>query len=190
MAVSAVAAQILVFVGGRIAQPNFVVGLRTRREVHRQLIGQRLHFRMHRIVVVRRRAAHHIPFHVAASGQRRKLDFVDPSNRFLQVALRHAMQLQSLPARDPQRSISQLVAHRQLAKQLIGRHFSARYRRADHENVLPEALAPFLFHPLLTIILLIRSVKLQQRGVVFVKLVRRLVQLLARWCRAGSCFSV
>ena len=121
MTVRAAAAQILFFVVRRIAQPNFVVRLGVRVEACDQLVSQRLHFRMHRIVVVRRRAAHHISLHVAAGRQSRKFDFVDPPNCFVQVALRYAVQLQSLPTGDPQRAVSQFVAQIQLAKQLVAR---------------------------------------------------------------------
>ena len=69
---------------------------------------------------MRCRTAHYIAFHIAAGSQCGEFNFVDPPNGFVQIALEHAMQLQALAAREPQRAIAQLVAHIEFAKKLIG----------------------------------------------------------------------
>ena len=86
-----------------------------------QLIRQLLHFGMHRIVIVRCRAAHYVALHIAAGRQGRELDFIDPPNRFMQVTFQHAVQLQSLPTGNPQRAAAKFIAQIEFAQQLIGR---------------------------------------------------------------------
>ena len=143
-----------------------------------QPIGQILHLGVDRIVVVRRGAAHHVAVDVAASAGRGKFDFVDSADGLLQISLRHAVQLQSLAAGDSQRACRQLIAQIEFRQQLVGRQFSARNFRPDHENVLPGAFATFFVNSLFAIVLLIGAVKLQQGRVVFVELVAALAQLV------------
>ena len=83
----------------------------------------------------RRGAAHDVPLDVAAGGQRRKLHFVDTMDRVLPLILHHAVQLQTLAARDPQRRIAHLVAQVELGQKLIAGQLSAGNFRADHERV-------------------------------------------------------
>jgi len=52
--------------------------------------------------MMRRGAAHHVALNVAAGGQRRELDGVDPPNGGLQIVLQDAVELQPLAAGNPQ----------------------------------------------------------------------------------------
>ena len=73
----------------------------------------------------------------------------------LQIALEHPVQLQPLPARDPQRGISHFVAEIQLGQQLVAGEPAAGDLGADHEHEGLLRLAPVGLGPRVPIVLLI-----------------------------------
>ena len=81
------AADKMVLAGVGIAKPDFVVGAGSRGDVPQQFNRQPMHFFMHRVVVVRRRAAGDVALDVAAGGQRGELHFIDPLDHLLQIRL-------------------------------------------------------------------------------------------------------
>jgi len=90
-----------------------VIGFRPRRKVGSDLIGQGLRLPID-VLLVRRRAAHHVAVHVAAGPERTELDFVDPGDGSFKIVLHHAVKLEPLPRSDPQRRISHFVAQIEL----------------------------------------------------------------------------
>ena len=148
-----------------------------------QPIGQRLHLVVHRIVSMRRRAAHDVALDVAAGGQRRKLHLVDAADRFFQVALQHAVQLQALPRGDAQRGVADLVAQIELGQQLVAGQLAAGNLGADHEAVDFVAACTAAFGAAagagVAIVLLIGAVMLQQLGAVLAEMVVAVDQLRA-----------
>ena len=129
-----------------------------------ELAGQLVHLLVHGIAVVRAGRAHHVAFHVAAGGERRKLHFVDALDGALQIRFQHAVQLQALPRGDPQRGVAHLIAQVQLGEKLIACQPAAGDGGADHEAVELglRRTVDTRFGPPLAVVLLIRAVMLEQ----------------------------
>ena len=127
-----------------------------------ELVERRLHLGADGVIVDRGWAAHDIPLHVAAGGERGHLDVVDPLHEGLQVALHHAVVLDRLPRGEPDRAVAHLIAEIDRREQLVGRQLAARHARPDHERDLASAFGAFLGLPLLTVVLLVGAVVLEQ----------------------------
>src|SRR3954470_3921054 len=93
-----------------VAEPDLMIGPSARIKLPPELAGKIVYLLVHGIAVVRAGCAHYVSFHVAAGGECRKLNLIDPSNRSLEILLQHAMQLQTLASGDAERCIPDLVA--------------------------------------------------------------------------------
>ena len=124
----------------RIGEPELVIGAGPRGEVAGKFVCLRLHFGMDTVAVERRRAAHDIPLHVTAGCQRGHLVGVDLLHEVLQFSLDHAMVLDGLPRREPDRAVAEFVSHVDGRQQLLGGELAAGHAGADHERNLPLAL--------------------------------------------------
>src|SRR5439155_23301083 len=89
-------------------QPALVVWTSTRRQ-RRDDRYDRLADLLVEGVVFRLGAAHDVPGDVAAYAERRQQNFIDPRDGLLEVALEHAVELEVLARRHPQRSVGPLL---------------------------------------------------------------------------------
>ena len=117
---------------------------------------------------------------------------VDGADRALEIALEHAVQLQVLPGRDPQRAVAPRAGDAIVREIRLGAHDATGDSRADHHHVvLVEAeLARLLAQ--VAIVLLIHAVELEDHLGVVAEDRRVLEQLLAegaakRLLRALTC---
>ena len=76
-----------------------------RHELQRERLGHRAHHGMVR-VAQRRRAAHHVALDVAAGGDGGEQRLIDAGDGGLELALDHAVELEALAGRDPQRAVA------------------------------------------------------------------------------------
>ena len=113
-------------------------------------------------VVFRLGAAHDVPVDVAASAERRQQSFIDPRDGLLEVAFEHAVELEVLARRHPQRSVGPLLTDVVVGDVCIRRHDAARNPGPDHQLVvLVEALGPRLLAAI-SVVLLIDPMELEQ----------------------------
>ena len=127
-----------------------------------ELVELGLHLVADGIAVDRRRAAHDIALDVAAGGERGHLVGVDLLHELLQIPLHHAVVLDRLPRRQPDRAVADLVPHVHRGEELGGGELPPGHAGADHEADLADALGPLPALPLLAVVLLVGAEVLQQ----------------------------
>ena len=126
-------------------------------------IGVGLNGVMHAITLGSR-AGEHVPFHVSAGGQRRQQGPVYGGDGGLQVLLQDAVELEGLASGNSQGSVA-VVLGKLVAGQVLGSgHLTARHPDADHELECFFKAFTFALGANVTVILLVRTVKFQQRG--------------------------
>ena len=148
--------------GVGVGQPDLVVGPRSWCEVPGELIDHHLHLIADGVAVDRRRAAHDVSLHIAAGGERGELVGMDPLHEVPEVALDHAVVLDRLAGREPDRAIAKFIAHVDRRQELVGRELSAGHARADHERDLALALGALAGLAGFAVILLVGAVVLEQ----------------------------
>ena len=146
-------------------EPDLVIRVRGRPELERERLGHASHGG---VVGVAQRggAAHDVPLDVAAGGDRGEERLVDPGDGGLEITLQHAVELEALPGRHPQGAVAVLVGDPLQAEVLLAADGAGGDGHPDHEAVgllEPSRLPPASGVP---VVLLVRPVELEQRGVV------------------------
>lgn len=126
---------VFLMAGFLVTEPKVKVGVRSRAQVLRDLIGQRLHFTVNGLAVERSWAAHHVAIHIAAGGQRGEFDPIDFADRLAEVSFQDAVKLETLPSRNPQCAVAEAIAQIEFGQELRGRHFSPGNARTNHHAV-------------------------------------------------------
>ena len=85
-----------------------------------------------------------------------------PLHEGLEVALHDAVVLDRLTRGEPDRAVAHLIAEIDRREQLVGRELAAGNARPDHKRDLTDALGSLLGLPLLTVVLLVRAMVLEQ----------------------------
>src|SRR4029077_16907432 len=130
------------------------------------------------LVIQRLGAAHDVPLDVSAAAERGQQGVVDGADRFLDIALEHAMKLKVLARRNPQRAVGPSPADLVVCDVCVRRHDASRNSRPDHQLVVLVQASGTSFLTAIAIILLIDSVELEQLLGVVTKRGRVLDKLL------------
>src|SRR5690606_11922455 len=129
----------------RILQPDFMIRTGLGPQMFGNRVGQVLQLVAQTIVPQRGRAADDVAFHIAAGRLRRKLGIINATNRFPQICLNHAVELDSLARGNANRTVAELIGDIELAEKLGSGDLTARYTVANHKDVMLAESLPAAF---------------------------------------------
>ena len=150
-----------------LADPDLVPRPRFRQQPIAQAMRQPQRRRMRRpgMGVDRR---HHVPVHVPARRDRVEQRRIHRLDRRAQVALQDAVELHSLPRRQPDGAVAPLPCDLMQRQPLRRRHLAARDAQPGHEAVRRLHPRPPTLGPQVAVVLLVDAMELRQLRVVLV----------------------
>ncbi len=100
--------------------------------------------------------------HISTRTPGRNSALIDPTNAVLKIALEYSVQLETLPGRDPERAVAEVSGNSVMLKVLLCAQCAAGQFRPDHEH--PSLIEILLFprRSLVTVILLVGTVELEE----------------------------
>jgi len=144
---------------GAVVEPDLVIGAGAGAEVVRDLGGEFEHVGVD-LRLMRVRIAHHVAIHITAGGESVEEGLVDLGDGLFEIALDDAVELESLPGRELERSVGMLESDAVHLEPLHRRGDAAGDADADHERVGGlELLLAALFADV-AVVLLVDAVKL------------------------------
>lgn len=134
--------------------------------MHGQIMAESLKGEM-RFAAVGRRATHDVAIDITASGQRAQLDLVDAMNGLPKIPFDDAVQLYGLAGRQFHGRIADLITEIEVGQELGSSQNAARNPGPNHITMRSSTLGSLTRNTLLTVVLLIRSVKFEKLRIVF-----------------------